>query len=141
MKCSKKACELHNISDATKEWLAYSKRDMDSANYLLQMKPIPLEIICFHCQQSAEKALKAFMVEHNIEVIKTHDLGILIEKCSQVSEEFKTLNTVASRLTDYAAQSRYPFAVEVEESDMKVALADTKTVWNFVQKKLGLSEN
>lgn len=119
---------MREISFETKEWLAYSKRDLDSANYMLGMKPAPFEIICFHCQQSAEKALKAFMVEHKIEVIRTHDLGILIEKCSHVSPNFRTISRECSRLTDYAAQSRYPFVIEVEEGDMRLALRGTKMV-------------
>ena len=43
------------------------------------MYPKPLEIICFHCQQSAEKAIKALFILKEIEVIKIHDLGMLIK--------------------------------------------------------------
>jgi hypothetical protein len=32
------------------------------------------EIICFHCQQSAEKYLKAFLFSNDIEPDKTHNL-------------------------------------------------------------------
>ena len=131
---------MHEISSDTQEWLAYSKRDLDSANHLLGMKPIPLEIICFHCQQSAEKALKAFMVEHKIEVIRTHDLKLLRKICCDVSD-FSVIETECSRLTPYAAQSRYPFVFEIEESDMRLALYDAQTVWDFVQKELGLKNS
>ena len=42
-----------------KEWLEYAKRDYESALHLFDnMVPAPLEIICFHCQQSAEKKQK-----------------------------------------------------------------------------------
>ena len=45
---------------AVDEWIAYSDMDIASAKHLCSMKPQPLEIICYLCQQSAEKALKAY---------------------------------------------------------------------------------
>lgn len=119
---------MREIYGTAKEWLEYAKNDLDSAEFLTKKVPVPIEIICYLCQQSAEKALKAFMVEHKIEVIRTHDLGILIEKCSHVSPNFRTISRECSRLTDYAAQSRYPFVIEVEEGDMRLALRGTKMV-------------
>jgi len=35
------------------EWFVYAERDKDAACYLQNMKPCPYEIICYHCQQSA----------------------------------------------------------------------------------------
>ena len=53
----------------TLEWLEYSKRDFDSATFLKNMKPLPCEIICYLCQQSAEKALKIEESEANIALL------------------------------------------------------------------------
>ena len=50
-----------NYRDLSKEWLDYATKDLASARFLLKMKPQPREIICFHCQQAAEKALKAYL--------------------------------------------------------------------------------
>lgn len=125
---------MPSISDDTKEWLAYAKRDLDSANFLLSMKPIPLEIICYHCQQSAEKAVKAFMVENRIEVIKTHDLRLLRKTCSEISD-FSEIENECALLTPYASQNRYPFGMEVEEGDMRIALTAAQKIWDFIQKK------
>jgi len=36
--------------------------DLNTAEYLKNMKPLPIEIICYHCQQSAEKYLKGYLV-------------------------------------------------------------------------------
>ena len=43
------------------EWFRYAAQDLSSANYLRGMQPVPLEIICYHCQQSIEKYLKGFI--------------------------------------------------------------------------------
>ena len=43
-----------------KEWLDFAKMDLDAAKHLNDtFYPKPLHIICYHCQQSVEKALKA----------------------------------------------------------------------------------
>jgi len=41
--------------DVVAEWLQIAYEDLDSAQFLFDHKhPKPLEIICYHCQQSAE---------------------------------------------------------------------------------------
>ena len=46
--------------DIVNEWLQIAYEDYDSALYLFENKfPKPLEIACYHCQQSAEKSLTA----------------------------------------------------------------------------------
>jgi hypothetical protein len=45
----------------SKEWFLIADADLGSAGFLQNMKPIPIEIICYHCQQSAEKFLKGFL--------------------------------------------------------------------------------
>jgi HEPN domain-containing protein len=40
---------------------------------------LPLhEAVCFHCQQSAEKYLKALLQEARVRIPRTHDLAILL---------------------------------------------------------------
>jgi HEPN domain-containing protein len=60
-----------------KEWLSYAEMDLSSAEFLLGKRPLPLEIICYHCQQSAEKCLKGLLVLKNQMPPKTHDLSLL----------------------------------------------------------------
>ena len=45
------------------EWLEFAKMDLGAAEYLLTMHPLPVEIICYHCEQAAEKFLKAVLVQ------------------------------------------------------------------------------
>lgn len=46
---------MKNKSDV-KEWIHFADMDVLSANYLNKIAyPKPMEIICFHCQQAAEK--------------------------------------------------------------------------------------
>ena len=49
-----------NINIAN-EWFDIAEKGLSSAKFLLDMHPIPLEIICYHCQQSSEKFFKGFL--------------------------------------------------------------------------------
>lgn len=40
------------------EWIEMARMDLHSAEFLLDMRPLPIEIVCFHCEQAAEKMLK-----------------------------------------------------------------------------------
>ena len=51
-----------NNEQASKEWLDLASMDFQCAEFLIQMCPMPLEIICYHCEQAAEKMLKGFLV-------------------------------------------------------------------------------
>ena len=66
-------------TEILQQWLDKGKNDLRSAEYLSTMQyPTPDEIICFLCQQTAEKYLKAFIFLQDIEPEKTHDLEKLL---------------------------------------------------------------
>jgi len=71
--------------DISKEWFDIAEMDIASAKYLQSIHPIPVEIICYHCQQSAEKLLKGFLDFNKHEIIKTHDLIALNKLCIEYS--------------------------------------------------------
>lgn len=58
------------------EWLDFAYMDLSAAEHLLTMRPLPVEIICYHCEQAAEKFLKATLVQFDREPPKTHDLKL-----------------------------------------------------------------
>ena len=73
------------------------------------MHPLPTEIICYHCQQSAEKYLKGFLALRGEEIQKTHDLTRLNKGCQKYDKDFKQIEDDLLMLTDYAVNIRYPF--------------------------------
>ena len=44
---------MDNLARA-QEWQRLAEMDLVSAEYLMGMRPVPVEIICYHCQQSAK---------------------------------------------------------------------------------------
>lgn len=51
------------------------------------MRPQPLEIICYHSQQVAEKLLKALLTAKDISFNKSHDLTYLFDLYGDTSTE------------------------------------------------------
>ncbi len=61
----------------TRAWLARAEADLRAAaNEVSADEPVLGDAV-FHCQQAAEKAMKAFLTWHDVPFRKTHDLGIL----------------------------------------------------------------
>ena len=97
---------------------------------------MPLEIICFHCQQAAEKALKAFVTYHGTNVPKTHDLTNLNELCAVHEKDIESLVEQCIALNDYAVEIRYPDESRIEEGDAQQALKDADIVFNDIRERL-----
>jgi HEPN domain-containing protein len=59
------------------EWLAKAKEDFEFARVNLEERKSFYAQICFHFHQAAEKYLKAFIVTHELEFRKIHELTLL----------------------------------------------------------------
>ena len=119
-----------------KEWLEFAAMDLDSAQFLLGMRPVPVEIICYHCEQAAEKLLKAVLVAADVEPPKTHDLIQLCKKCAELDEEYEALADACIELSPYGVQVRYPSNLDLNEDDMRCALQMCRRIDAVVREKL-----
>ena len=107
--------------------------DLASAEFLLAMYPQPIAIICYHCQQSAEKCLKGLLALKNQVPPKTHDLPLLIDACNQLIPEIMTVSSQCAALNPFSSQPRYPRELLITESDMQTAIKNAKAVYVFTQ--------
>ncbi len=71
------------IQDFVQEWLDKAEADLEAAEILAASAMQDYFTCAFHCQQACEKFLKAYLVRHQIEFRKTHDLGQLLKLASQ----------------------------------------------------------
>lgn len=99
------------------------------------MHPQPLEIICYHCQQSAEKYLKGYIALKGGKLINTHDLTLLNRMCIEYDSEFQDIEDDTIELVDYGVQVRYPFNLEIEEYNMKKAIESAVKIKEFILSK------
>jgi HEPN domain-containing protein len=89
-------------------WIAKADVDYHTAERLL-LAPEPIrESIAFHCQQAAEKYLKAFLVLHGVEFPKTHSIGRLLDLVSPIAPELAAALEEAEFLTPFGVEIRYP---------------------------------
>ena len=102
-----KFCMTEEIEIA-KQWLAKAKNDILNADNNLKSEEIPFDTVCFHCQQAAEKLLKAYLVGKGQPYPTTHDLLLLLENVLPFSNEAEQLRDVLAILMPYAVEIRYP---------------------------------
>ena len=115
------------------EWKRLADMDLATASHMFEtFRPIPLEVVCFHSQQSAEKMLKCFLVFNSIVPPKTHDLNKLLLMCSAIEKDFDNLGKEANILTGYAVFPRYPADIQLDECDGKAAIEFAKKISDYV---------
>lgn len=120
------------------EWIAKAEEDYGAALDLWHLrKPLRANAVCFHCQQCAEKYLKAFLVRHRVEFAKSHDLDELRIQCVKIDSTFELLRSAADILQPFAVAIRYP-GLSATETDVQVGLGAVKQVREFVRARLGL---
>lgn len=109
-----------------KEWLGKAEEDFSLAEHLVAENTSYYAAIGFHAQQAAEKYLKAFLVDRQIEFPKTHDLAELLDRVSAVNTSMaESLNEITV-LTSYGVGARYPAdlpAISPDEAGRAVELA------------------
>jgi len=115
------------------EWLRFSEMDLSSANFLTGHWPLPVEIICFHCQQSAEKALKGVLVLNNTTPPKIHELDKLFNLCKPFVSGIDTIWDSCNTLNQYSVMPRYPDEIQISEGAMRRALTSAAAVLDFVR--------
>ena len=124
-------------ADIANEWLQIAYDDYDSAKFLFDHKtPKPLEIICYHCQQAAEKALKSFICAHNKDIPKTHEVKRLCNQCAEIDSSFEILFGDCEELEVYATETRYPLRIEIDDTHAERALKQAFKIYEFSLEKV-----
>ena len=118
------------------QWIKMAETDYGVAQHLFQtFYPKPYEIICYHCQQAAEKAIKALIIKNGSQggLPKKHDLSFLLNQIkNQVDIEEKYYD-YADTLTPYGISIRYPNELFLEERHAKEALRMTAEFLEWIK--------
>ena len=119
---------------AAREWLAYAEADLGVADHLNKTyHPKPLQIICFHCQQAAEKAVKAVIVLMGSQggLPKKHDLFLLLKQIQNMLSIDEKFYDYADMLAPYGVAMRYPNELLLEErhAEKAIGMADEIIEW------------
>lgn len=121
--------------EIVKEWRQFAEMDFLSAAHLFKtMRPIPYEIICYHCQQATEKNIKAIILSKSGILQKTHDLGLLLDLLSEKIEIPEGIYDSCDNLTPYGVKARYPQELYLEEKHAQKTLADAEKINEWCSK-------
>ncbi len=119
------------------EWLSFAKEDLDTARVLLSGEYLYNRSICYHCQQSAEKDLKAYIIYLDLPLNKTHNLIKLVDQIKESDIEIIELQNDVSILTDYIVTARYPDDSEpITDEESKLAFEVTERINNYIKGKI-----
>jgi HEPN domain-containing protein len=119
-----------------KEWINYSEKDLIAAQFLMTATNPPIEIICYHCQQSAEKLFKAFLIKNDIIPSRTHDLNLLVNECVKIENTISILKKECNRLNDFGVNTRYPNNLDLILEDAKIALKDAEKIKEYILSRI-----
>ena len=118
--------------DLAKVWLAKAHSDLATARLLITGGERHLDTGSYHCQQAAEKAIKAWLTANEVIFTKTHSLEILLRLCFPSAPDLYGFLRHAEELTPFATEFRYPGDVlepSDEEARNALLLAEELTSW------------
>ncbi len=87
-------------------WLTKANEDLLVIEKLTEFEVIATSAVCFHCQQLAEKVLKAYLIANGKEIRKTHNIEFLLSECADFDIEFEDIDP--KNLSDFGVDVRYP---------------------------------
>ena len=121
------------LADLARAWHRKAASDLAAVEACLQAER-GLDAACFHCQQAAEKALKAFLISRDQEFPRTHDLRRLVALCAKVEPRFNSLTTVVNKLNPHAVDFRYEPDFWPDAKLVAELLDDARSVVDFSAK-------
>lgn len=103
--------------EIAKQWLAKAENDLLNADNNLAAQRVPFDTVCFHCQQAAEKMLKAFLLANGEPYPITHDLLLILEQVRSLAPQAESLRPILALLNPYAVAIRYPDSSDIATAD------------------------
>ena len=120
--------------DDPREWLNRARSSLALAGN--DVPGVYFEDLCFEAQQAAEKALKALLMERDVDFPYVHDLARLLKLLEDKGDVVPSAIAEVGKLTRYASVSRYPDEKVVTEQEYRDALAVARAVVGWVEGKL-----
>lgn len=127
------------MDDSTKElareWLMRAMHDLQAAKILAGASGGPLDAAIYHCQQAAEKAVKAWLQSKDARFAKTHDIEDLLEQAAKLDAGFRQFEVAATVLTPYVSAFRYPAGGDEfmpSREEFNEALLHAQSICDFV---------
>jgi HEPN domain-containing protein len=102
------AADPQDIWSTVEQWIAHARSDRRAADACLNAHPPLLDAASFHCQQAAEKLLKAALVWAEVPFRKTHDLVELGTAVAGIHPFLTGVVAIVEPWTTWNIAYRYP---------------------------------
>ena len=76
-------------TELVRDWLTRASHDLQAARILAAADEPVLDTAIYHCQQAAEKAVKAWLQSRDDPFPKTHDIEELVEQAAKLDPDFQ----------------------------------------------------
>jgi HEPN domain-containing protein len=120
-------------SALARSWLAKSNGDLAVAKILIEGDEPHLDAGVYHCQQAAEKSLKALLALDAHPFPRSHNLRSLLDLALPQHPELSILADACMLLTPYATEFRYPGDIfEPDPSEATEALLLAQDIINAI---------
>jgi HEPN domain-containing protein len=121
------------------EWMSRARSNLEIARIIKKSPNILYEDMCFNCQQSVEKSLKAFLISLDQPFPPIHSISGLLELVRKIGIEIPKKVEDSVILTDYAVKKRYPGEYEpLTEKEYVKSLRLAENVFLWVEDQLGI---
>ncbi len=121
----------------TAPWVRKAEADFQLAKQTLQGPGRFHDNVCFHCQQSAEKYLKALLVELGITPPRIRDLDQLLTMLSAQHGSLRSMRRGLLFLSEFAVETRYP-GLDATKRQAKAAFHWAERVRDAIRPILGI---
>lgn len=102
----------HKNSQEPKDWIKVAKKDWERVKRNLNSNDP--EAAGFYLQQSLEKFLKAFLLQHSWKLKKIHELHYLLSDAVRYDPALEVFRKLCESVSGYYIADRYPFLVHSE---------------------------
>jgi HEPN domain-containing protein len=125
-------------------WLRLARDDMATVRLLMTEHRKRVEIILYHCQQTAEKSLKAYLIDNNVWIGNTHDLVLLLRECISINPSFnlKRMINHCAFLNRITPGVKYAdLNMSFDTSHIPRAINSAKRIYDLTSVHLGMGKH
>jgi len=119
-----------------REWIDLADNDLGFARTAFNEFDRFYSQMCIQAHQATEKYLKGFLIFHEKNFPKIHDLSYLVKQCAKIDKEFKEHSDFCKRITDYYVYLRYPVTLPPRNrTEAEEAIEIAEEIGNLVKTK------
>jgi HEPN domain-containing protein len=127
---------MSKLHEQALRFLRKAEADLALLDEVLPAARVSPDIIGFHCQQAAEKLLKALLSERGIAFPRTHNLQHLLDLLADAGHELPLELCTIDELTPYGTVFRYDDPEDSAAFDRGAAVRRVRALYTFVQPRI-----